>query len=270
MSVGVEISAAGKAFGRQSKTFDQIDAESEIIQQMRQRVYAHVGRFLKPNSHILELNAGTGIDACHFAEAGHKVLATDMSEKMLRQAELKINERGLQDLIKTQQCSFTDLDQLEGDKKYDLIFSDFGGLNCVDDFSKVGSHFNKLLKPGGYVTLVMISPFCMWETSLSLKGNFKLAFRRFKKDGSPSHLEGVDFKTYYFRPSDLHKGMGNKFKMQALEGLAMFAPPPYLEPRFKNKKQLLKGLFKVDDIVSKWPGFRLTGDHFVATFQYSP
>lgn len=270
MSTDVNISPAGKAFGRQSFVFDEIDAESEIIQQMRQRVYAHTERFLKPNSDILELNAGTGIDACHFAELGHNVLATDISEKMLAQADIKIKERGLEHLVKTSQCSYTELDKLGSDRKFDLIFSDFGGLNCVDDFSKVGRHFGNLLKPGAYVVLVMISPFCLWETSLALKGNFKLAFRRFKNGGAPSKLEGVDFNTYYFWPSDLKKGMGPKFKLSRLEGLGVFAPPPYLEARFANKGSLVKSMFNFDDVVSKWPGLRLMGDHFIATFQYLP
>lgn len=269
MNVNSEITPAGKAFGKQASSFDTIDAESEIIHQMRMRVYAHTEGFLQPSSSILELNAGTGIDACHFAERGHSVLATDISEKMLAEANLKIEERGLGKLVKTKQCSFTELNRLNTEGKFDHIFSNFGGLNCVDDFAKVGRHFNQLLKPGGYATLVMISPFCIWETSLALKGNFKLAFRRFKRSGTPSHLEGVEFKTYYFWPSDLKKGLGGNFELKDLEGLAIFAPPPYLEGKFKNKSSLNR-LFSLDDRVARWPMFRLAGDHFIATFQYLP
>jgi len=270
LSTHVQISGAEEAFSKQASSFDKIDFESEIIKQMRLRVYAHTDRFLKKCSSILELNAGTGIDGCHFAEQGHSVLATDVSEKMLAQADLKIRSRELSSKVKTLRNSFQELDKLGTEKKYDHIFSDFGGLNCAEDFKEVGKHFRRLLKPGGHVTLVMISPFCLWETSLALKGNFRLAFRRFKKGGTPSLLEGVHFKTYYYWPKHLQRGMGEGFELKALEGLAVLAPPPYLEARFKNRSGLLKQLFAIDDIVSKWPVFSLMGDHFIATFRYNP
>lgn len=268
MSSAAEITSAGKAFSKQSSSFDEIDDASVVIKWMRKLVYHHTEKWLKPESRILELNAGTGIDACHFASLGHTVLATDISADMLHKAQEKVTRKGLLQKIATQQCDYTQLDRLEYDQKFDYLFSDFGGLNCVGDFEKVGRHFRNLIKPGGYVTLVMISPFCFWETLLAFKGNFSLAFRRFKKDGAPSQLEGVDFTTYYFWPSELQKAMGQDFKRVSLEGLAVFSPPPYLEERFS--KGLLKALFSLDEKVSKWPFLRMAGDHYIATFQYQP
>ena len=268
MSNPAEITAAGKAFGRQSESFDAIDDSSVVIKWMRKKVYQHTERWLKHNSHILELNAGTGIDACYFASRGHRVLATDISTSMLNETQRKVETLNLENKVQTAQCDYTKLNELNVETRFDHIFSDFGGLNCVDDFFKVGRHFKDLLKPGGYVTLVMISPFCMWETALALKGNLKLAFRRFKKGGAQSHLEGIEFKTHYFKPSELKKAMGKGFDLASLEGLAVFSPPPYLELRFS--KGILKNLFSIDEKVSHWPIFRNIGDHYIATFQYIP
>ena len=56
--------------------------DDTIIQYKRKRVRDHVLNFLNPNSHILELNAGTGEDAIFFAQQGHTVHATDISDVM--------------------------------------------------------------------------------------------------------------------------------------------------------------------------------------------
>lgn len=261
-------SPVARAFGRQSATFDAIDAESSIIGWMRQRVYRHTGSFLQPHSQILELNAGTGIDACHFASLGHYVIATDLSADMLRQADIKIESLQLGDKVSTLQCNYTQLNRLGYHKRFDHIFSNFGGLNCIPDFSEVGRHFDKLLRPGGYVSLVMISPFCLWEFLLAFKGNFKLAFRRFSPDGAPSQLEGEIFNTYYFSPAHIQQSLGPDFVLKKVEGLAVAVPPPYLEARFS--KSVLANLQSIDKVISEWPLFRKIGDHYIITLQYLP
>jgi len=74
--------AAEKAFSKQSAIFDEIYSSNIIIQYKRQRVRDHLEQFLKPNSKILELNAGTGEDAVWFGKHGHTVHATDISKGM--------------------------------------------------------------------------------------------------------------------------------------------------------------------------------------------
>ena len=264
-----KMSRAGEAFSRQAKDFDTIDDQSKIIKWMREHVYTHLKGLLPKPSYILELNAGTGIDACHMASLGHRVLATDISAKMLEQAQKKVLDRNLKDKVNLRQCSYTDL-QTINESGFDLIFSNFGGLNCLDDLSKMTSEVPRLLKPGGQLVLVMITPFCIWETLTALKGNFKLAFRRFKKNGAPSNLEGVDFTTYYYWPREIKQSLGKDFKITNIQGLATFTPPPYFEDHFKRRPALLNRLFRLDAGTSSWPILRLSGDHYIVTIQYHP
>src|SRR5436190_17085943 len=118
------------AFSRQSSTFDSTEEKNQILQWMRDQIHAHCLRHFKPGDSILELNCGTGIDAVFFAEHGMNVHATDISEGMLNELRKKISEKNLEGKITTQKCSFTELNFVV-DKKFDCIFSDFGGLNCV-------------------------------------------------------------------------------------------------------------------------------------------
>lgn len=269
MNEALEINPAEKAFSLQAPVFDSIDKDNDIIKWMRQRVYHHLDEFLKPDSRILELNCGTGIDAIHFASQGHKVVGTDISQAMLDQGEHKVRQLGLEAGISFQRCSYTALDQLN-DGEFDHIFSNFGGLNCSNEIQTVFSSFRKLLKPGGKVTLVMLSPYCIWEFLFAFKLNFKLAFRRLHKDGVMAYVEDEPFKTYYFSGSKIRKLMRNNFELKSFESLGTFVPPPYLDQKFSRFPAILKFLSHLDEGLAKWPLIRSLGDHFIVTFQYQP
>ena len=51
--------------------------------------------FLKPNSNILELNAGTGEDAIYFAQKGFDVTALEPNEEYVNKLNLKASQRDL-------------------------------------------------------------------------------------------------------------------------------------------------------------------------------
>jgi ubiquinone/menaquinone biosynthesis C-methylase UbiE len=257
---------AADAFSRQSMVFDEIYSGNTIINYKRARVRAHMLQHLKPGSHILELNSGTGEDALFFAQHGHYVHATDVSAGM--QSVLQQKSRLFKDQITTEICSFTQLEHLKNKGPYDHVFSNFGGLNCTADLDKVLRSFGALLKPGGKVTLVVIPPFCLWETLLIFKGKFKTAFRRFfSSNGRTAHIEGTYFKCFYYRPSFIINILQNSLKVLSIEGLCTIVPPSYIE-NFAEKHpkayQLLKK--KEDKLKGTWP-WKYIGDYFIISLE---
>src|SRR4051812_29321416 len=98
VSISYEQQAAA-AFNKQAAVFDKIYSSNAIIQYKRKRVRDHVERFIKPNSKILELNAGTGEDAIYFAQRGHLVHATDVSEGMQKELLQKVKTNHLEGKI---------------------------------------------------------------------------------------------------------------------------------------------------------------------------
>src|SRR5688572_3095681 len=171
--------AAAAAFNKQAVLFDDLYSRDTIIQYKRKRVRDHVLNWLHPNSHILELNAGTGDDAIYFAKKGHSIHATDFSILMQNLVAEKAKQQNLQKNISCELRSFTDLDNLTDKGPYDMIFSNFAGLNCTNRLENVLQSLDRLLKPGGIVTMVILPKFCLWEFLLLFKGKFKTAFRRF-------------------------------------------------------------------------------------------
>ena len=110
------------------------------------RVRNHVLKYLYPQSDILELNSGTGEDAIFFAKLGHHINATDISQGMQNIVKQKVENNNLQNNISTELCSFTELEKLQNKGPYDLIFSNFAGLNCTDKLPQVLSSFHLLTK----------------------------------------------------------------------------------------------------------------------------
>jgi ubiquinone/menaquinone biosynthesis C-methylase UbiE len=244
--------AVNKAFSAQSIHYDEDDKANRVIADLRQQVYRHVARFMKKNSRILELNAGTGIDATYFTSKGHSVLATDLSNGMIRE----LRKKGLE----SRQLSYSNLDQLMPEK-FDYVFSNFGGLNCIDDLSRVTAHLSSLLKPQGYVTFVIMPKICLWEFATIFKAN-KNAFRRLKKEGVMAHLEGQYFKTWYHSLGDVRNAFGNEFEFIESEGLAALSPPPHKTNFFAYNLSR-----KIDGALNRSFPFNRWADHLIVTFR---
>ncbi len=254
------------AFSQQSRFFDAYEEENEILKWMRVRIREHLLKHLVKNASILELNAGTGLDAVFLAGMGFHVFCTDISEGMILKLAEKVHSGGLEKLISYRRLSFTNLLQL-GNVQFDHIFSNFGGLNCTNDLQPVFSQFQKILKPGGKVTLVIMPRVCLWELALLLKGNFKVAFRRFTKKGILANIEGIKIPTYYYSVKNVVDALGPKFKVIDLQGLASVSPPPYMKNFPHRFPRLYKLLTLLDIELSHHFPFNRWADHFILTAQ---
>lgn len=258
--------AVKRAFSKQSAHYDEDDGINVILHSWRQQVYAHVDALLKPGSRILELNAGTGIDAVHFVKNGHTVHCTDISEGMIQQIEGKRRDFQFESKLTCELCSFDDLDKIRG--TFDFIFSNFGGLNCIDRLGKVTTQLSRFLNPGGLVTWVVMPPVSLWELSWILKGHRRSALRRFQKDGALAHLEGEYFRTYYHSFGSIVEAFGGDYKLVAVEGLGALSPPP-AEVGFPSRRpELYKFLCGLDKSFRKVFPFNRWADHLIITVKY--
>src|SRR5216684_1995669 len=151
-----------EAFSRTAEKYDRFAEDHPNQARIRSKVYTHLRRFAPAGARILELAAGTGIDAVRLAEMGYRVHATDIAPGMLGRLREKADRLRLGDRITVQQCSFTDLDQVEG-APFDVVFSDLGGLNCAANLADITGALPRVLRPGGVVTWVVMPPICLWE-----------------------------------------------------------------------------------------------------------
>jgi len=259
---------AAEAFSKQSDVFDQVYNEDQIIQYKRERVRQHILRHINAPANLLELNCGTGEDALYFARLGFSVHATDISEGMLQKLWLKKQHAEEGKRISTELCSFTELQCLKNKGPFDAVYSNFGGLNCTHDINKVLASFEQLVSPGGTVTLVLISKFCLWETMMVFKGQFKTAFRRFfSSKGRKANVEGSRFTCWYYGLSDIKKNLPSSFRVIDVEGLCTIVPPSYIEKFAEKRPRLFNWLKRKENVLSnKWP-WKFIGDYLVVTMR---
>jgi ubiquinone/menaquinone biosynthesis C-methylase UbiE len=255
-----------EAFSRQSEFFDEYEKENDILQWMRSITHKHLLRNLKAGDILLELNSGTGIDAVFLGRKGFRIHCTDVSTGMINKLESKVNRFKLNNHISYQLLSFTELDKLEV-KRFDFIFSNFGGINCAPDLTTLFKQFRDILNPGGRVTLVIIPPICPWEISLIFKGQFKTAFRRLKAKVT-ANVEGISFPVYYYTVADTIKALGSDFRILEIQGLASLSPPPYMEKFPGRHPRLYRILTTWDERVSHLIPFNRFADHFIITAEF--
>ena len=259
---------AAHAFTMQAPVFDELYGGDKIVQYKRDRVRNHVLQYLRPQARILELNAGTGEDATFFANAGHTVHATDVAAGMQQQLKEKVIEARLTDKVSCELCSFTTLLLLQDKGPYDLIFSNFAGLNCTNELYTVLQSFDKLLKPGGMITLVMLPKFCLWETLLLFKGKFQTAFRRFfSSKGRNAKVNGLPFICWYHSPKYIMSQLKDKYSLLGLEGLCTIVPPSYVEHfAVRHPKTFAFLVKKENSYKSSWP-WKYIGDYYIISFR---
>ncbi len=263
------IETIARAFSLTAEKYDSFAQDHPHQARMRGKVYAHVQRILPAASRILELNAGSGIDAMELARRGYRVHATDIAPGMLDRLRQKATDVGIGDRVTAEERSFLQLDGLPG-APFDAVFSDLGGLNCISDLSPIIGQLPQVLKPGGIVTWVLMPHVCLWEMAEVFRLNFKVAFRRFSQHGVRANLEGLHFPVYYFSPGQTIRWFGRDFDLLRLEGLSVITPTAESKAFAKRYQRLYRVLAWIDDRLSPhWPWYGW-GDFYILSMRYRP
>ena len=251
-----------------ANTYDQSFTHSQIGILQRASVMAYMDTILPTDKslRILELNCGTGEDAVYFAKKGHHVTATDLSEEMVDVAKQKFIAHGLEDLVETFPMDIREISRVQFKVEFDLIFSDFGGLNClsVPELKKLSDDLVSLLKTGGRLIAVIMPKNCLWENLyFTAKLEWGKVFRRNTDKMLPVNVGTHDIPTWYFSPSGIEHILGANFEKIAQKPIGFAVPPSYMEPFFAKKKKTLKMLGKMENKLNGISGLAPFSDHFL-------
>lgn len=257
----------GVPFDHISSTYDSLFTESAIGQLQRKAVWSYLEKVMPDlkGFEMLELNCGTGEDAMLFGEHGFNIMATDISSEMLKVTTLKARQFSMQHRISSHYLDLESFDETIFDKKFDLVFSNFGGLNCINpqSFQKLMTKLPSIMNPGGRFIGVIMPKFCAWETAFFLiRFQFRKAFRRLTSKEVMSNFYGENVKTWFYNPSQVKKWAMKKFSLVALKPIGLALPASYLESFFKFRSELLLKLNGIDTKV-KASFFSGMADHFI-------
>ncbi|WP_034061070.1 class I SAM-dependent methyltransferase [Lacinutrix jangbogonensis] len=250
-------------FDNAAADYDSYFTTSKIGLAQRAIIYKNLDGIFKSKKRldILELNCGTGYDAIAFKKSGHNVIATDISEKMIAVAKSKQDSNTI--TFKTQDINSIKVSTF--DKKFDIIFSNFGGLNCLsaEELEQFFKTSVSLLKPNGKIITVIMPKQCLWERFyFSLKADFKKAKRRQTNQAVLANLEGVKVKTWYYNPKDIIALTKNSFTINKIKPVGLAIPPSYLEHSFLTRSIIFNILKKTDTILTA-SRYAKYADHFL-------
>ncbi len=257
------------AFDRSAEKYDEEFTNSSIGRMQRNRVWNYLNTKINPQEfpRVLELNCGTGEDAKWLASKGFQVTATDQSRNMTEHAARKVQAAKLH--ADFQVCSFEEINNRFVAGSFDLIFSNFGGLNCIDEAALrlLGEELSLLLRPGGRFIAVVMSDDCTLERWYFKRKNMEAeANRRKKAGGVTTTIEGATFTTHYYSPEQFAKIMSNVFLVQAQKAVGWTIPPSYTENYFRTKPFLLKALNAFENTFGNSAGLAKKADHFLIDF----
>lgn len=230
----------------------------------RQLVHDYLKKYLPDGKlSILEVNCGTGVDALFLAGLGHSVLATDVSPEMIRLANKK-----LMNITLPYPPKFKVYDVKEAElpgSDFDVVFSNFGGLNCLspDELKASLQHFYRCLKPGGRLIVVVMPPFCAWESFyFFLRLRWKQIFRRAASNPVLVELDGVKIKTWYYLPSFFKDNLPG-WQLERLQPVGIALPTPSMDPMLRHRPRLSRFLFRMEEKLSRFSSLAALSDHFL-------
>jgi hypothetical protein len=154
------------------------------------------------------------------------------------------------------------------DSSFDLVLSNFGGLNCVERLDKVAEQTAARIKPGGYLLCVVMPRFCLWETIVGISQfDFHSAVRRLRKNVMATGFRGKTFSVHYHSPRRLAESFGRWFDVRDVRGLNILSPPPHAIQFAQRHPGVSSFLETMDRIIAGFHGCRSIGDHYLMTLR---
>jgi len=256
-------------FDAVAETYDEVFTDSLIGRAQRDSVWRELDRCFCNGQRILELNCGTGVDAIHLAEGGVETLACDAAPRMIEVACRRLKVAKVVAGVRFRVLATEDIGRLQAEGVFDGAFSNFAGLNCVENLRSVARDLASLVRPGGRFVACMAGRFVAWEVIWYLAhGNSGKAFRRFHRKGVTARLaEGATLRVHYPSIRDMAQTFAPEFKLRWWKGVGVSVPPSYLGSIAQGHPTLWNMLAKADRWLGHCPLLRATADHVVLTFE---
>jgi SAM-dependent methyltransferase len=249
-----------------AETYDQDFTTTLIGRTRRSAVWREMDKVFQPGERVLELNCGTGADAVHLAHLGIRVLACDISPRMIEIARKFASTTNAAERTDFRVLPTEKIEVLASEGPFDGAFSNFAGLNCVEDLPAVVRNLVRLLKPDAPVLISMTGRFVPWEIVWFLKhGDAKNAVRRLSRKDAGLSRGPLNIQ----RPSvsEITGIFAQGFRRRGWRGIGIGVGPSYMEPWARRFPNVTNALARVDDWVGGFPPFRNMADCVLLEFE---
>jgi SAM-dependent methyltransferase len=176
------------------------DAQLAPAGWVRERLWARLDALFPPGARVLDVTAGTGLDAVHLAGRGVRIVACDVSPAMLGKLRAK------EPAIETRLADFNDLGALNGLAGLDGILSTFAGLNTALDLRPFARGAARLLRPGGGLFVHLLNRWPALDLLRQAAGlHARALWQSLVSDRRQVSLGGVPVAHYLYSPLSLYR-----------------------------------------------------------------
>ncbi len=258
------------AFNHTAPNYDRDFTYTDSGNLQRGQVHKFLDSIIEPELYprVLEINGGTGEDALWFARKGHRVWYTDGSQEMVSEAKQKFSLSDLPVVPDATSLSFSQLDELPKEQ-FDLVFSDFGGLNCIDPYALKETllQVSKRLRTGGKFIAVLMGRKCLTERFyFFLKNNRQASMRRRSSGPVMANVDGHEVKTWYYSPFEIKSMAESVFRHNRSVPIGLFIPPSYLNNKFQSFKTLTTVAGQLEKMTARFSSLSDYADHYLIEF----
>jgi SAM-dependent methyltransferase len=217
-------SSARTAYDALAPQYDAAVAPSAWV---RERLWERLDALFPPGSRVLDVTAGSGLDALHLLERGVHVTACDLSPGMLARLAAKAPA------VPTFAADFNHLEETGLEGPFDGLISTFAGLNAASDLTGFARGAARLVRPGGVLFLHVLN---------RLRKGRTLAVR----------IAGVEVPHHLWSPRELARVFVPDFSLSRIAGQGILCPVD--DPG--------QSIGHWERVVSALPGFRSLGTFF--------
>ena len=256
------------AFDGVAETYDAHILGNPMNLWLRNRSVALLTSLFKKGDTVLEVGCGTGTETLQLARSGIKVLASDISSRMLQVMMRKAKRNGLDSRIVPIHCRPYQLRTKVAEAGYGTVdgaYSTYGAVNTEPRLEEMMENLHDVMGESGRLVLGVWNRFCLYEIvgyAIRMKPSMMVARLR---NPVPVGKSRFCVSTNAFSVSELDRIVGRWFAPDELWGVEILLPPSnlvrYLPPGG------LGGLVRTADraLANHFPWNRL-GDHFLRVY----
>jgi SAM-dependent methyltransferase len=249
-------SRLAEAFDAYAVDFDDTVGDSEVVRSLRRRVYERVRHRCAPGGRILDINCGTGTDCVMLSGMGYETTGIDISPAMIDRARAKAADSSQFKVLPFERASEL------GEGVFDLVLSNNSGLNCAMELRPVFEQVHRVLRPGGWLLIVVMPPFSLWEMVAGLaRFDVTYAFRR--RRVTTADIKGYHVPLQYWGVQAIRSSASQLFELASVRGLNVMSPSPNSHQFSRRTPGLSRILGWMDRAIGRLPGLRRWGDQIL-------
>ncbi len=246
------------AFDTLAPSYDDDFTHQPIGKILRSKVHHRLLTHFSAGEHVLEIGCGTGEDALFLAEKGIHVTASDASDAMLDIARQKTKNH---DNVRIEKLDLQQLPQWDN-QQFDGVFSNFGALNCINDWQALAQWLSQYMQSGGKACFGIMSPYCVWEF-LWHAGHWEwdIALRRLRGDTFG------ELTISYPTVKRITEDFAPYFRRVHLQPLGLFLPTSALFDVVQKRPKLMKTLVNLEQRFDSVAPLSQFADHYWIEFE---